>query len=277
MPSKKDLIQFLVRYEDYLHMADFSVGDVLGHVSESDEIKLKENESVLSSYVEELKTILSNNITCFSSEERKIIRDIINRNNNYRKDLQEGEPNDEDRWFELERHGNFGNRYDILVNYEASWFKKYTLSKTESLINLISQKEDENIHGLVYPFPEGKLEDDITNIINSTYQEVLKDYKNECYISAISLCGKIIETVLNSLFVKIFDKNPDEEKLGFNAMLNRLKKKEGYEFGELEKQMSLISAHRNKAIHGSITIPTQDEARGIISLTKDILLKVASK
>jgi hypothetical protein len=135
MSSKKDLIQFLVRYEDYLHMGDFSVGDVLGYVSESDEIKLKEKENVLSSYVEELKTILSNNITCFSSEERKIIRDLINRNNNYRKDLQDGEPKDEYRWLNLERYGTFGNRYDILVNYEASWFKEYTLSKIESLIN----------------------------------------------------------------------------------------------------------------------------------------------
>ncbi|WLT40541.1 tyrosine-type recombinase/integrase (plasmid) [Synechocystis sp. B12] len=80
---------------------------------------------------------------------------------------------------------------------------------------------------LQYDFPQGKLPDDITKIINLTYSEVIDDYENECYISAISLCGKIIETVLNSLFVKIFDKNPDEEKLGFNAMLNRLKKKKG--------------------------------------------------
>ena len=56
-----------------------------------------------------------------------------------------------------------------------------------------------------------------------------------------------------------------------------MKKNWGYEFGELNKQMSLISAHRNKAIHGSIIIPTEDEARGIISLTKDVMLKVVSK
>lgn len=151
-----------------------------------------------------------------------------------------------------------------------------SLKDVDSLIDFFS-KNQEIVEELNYTFPEGALQDDITEIINLTYDEVLSDYKNCCYISAISLCGKIIETALYAIYLKVFGKNPDDEKnkMGIHALTNRLKK-DGYEFDSLDDQISVIARHRNKAIHGNVIIPTKDETRGVIYFTKDVLIKIVS-
>lgn len=138
-------------------------------------------------------------------------------------------------------------------------------------------KEKSEYSDFYYQFPDGYFPDDVTQIINLTYEEIIKDYINSCFISAISLCGKLLETCVSSLYIRVFGKSPDDEKLGFDAILNRLKKS-GYQFHDGTKsQMQVISAHRNKAIHGTIMVPTRDEARGVIFLTKDVMIKATSK
>ena len=157
-------------------------------------------------------------------------------------------------------------------------FQVQTLPAIDKLMKLLRQGMDDNERSqLACEFPAGKLPEDVTDVINMTYVEVLKDYANGCYVSAIALCGKVLETCLSALYMKVSGKNPDEEKLGPDALVNRLKNA-GYEFHSATKnQMAVISTHRHKAIHGSIVIPTRDEARGVISLTKDVMLKAASK
>lgn len=149
------------------------------------------------------------------------------------------------------------------------------LKEIDLLIDYYIQNQ-EMVEELNYYFPQGVLKEDIAEIINITYDEVLSDYKNCCYISAISLCGKIIETALQSVYFEVFGKSPDDEKIGIDAIINRLKKN-NYDFNALRDQMSIIAKHRNKAIHGSVIIPTRDEARGVISLTKDVLVKIVSR
>lgn len=149
------------------------------------------------------------------------------------------------------------------------------LKETDLLIDYYIQNQ-EIVEELNYSLPKGVLKEDIAEIINITYDEVLSDYKNCCYISAISLCGKIIETVLHSVYFDVVGKSPDDDKIGIDAIINKLKKN-SYELGALRDQMSVIAKHRNKAIHGSVIIPTRDEARGVISFTKDVLVKIVSQ
>jgi hypothetical protein len=127
---------------------------------------------------------------------------------------------------------------------------------------------------LRYDFPARILEEDMTRIVQLTYDEALTDYSNACYLSAIAMCGKVIETVITDLYVKVHAPHERKDDLGFDALLNRLKAK-GYTFPGLKEQMELINEHRNKAVHHFITVPTGEDALGIISLTKGVLIKVA--
>ncbi len=135
----------------------------------------------------------------------------------------------------------------------------------------------ELVEELIFTFPEGIFPSDVTKVVNLTYSEALIDFSNGCLMSAIALCGKVIETVLAALYTKVTEGDADAEKLGADAIANRLRK-EGYSFkGTMKDQMGVIKVHRNKAVHGSITIPTVDEARGVLSLTRDVLQKASSE
>ena len=133
------------------------------------------------------------------------------------------------------------------------------------------------VEELIFTFPDGILPSDVTDVVNLTYTEALIDFSNGCYMSSIALCGKIIETVLTALYSKVTGGDADAEKLGADAISNRLKKT-GYAFkGTMKEQLEIVKAHRNKAVHGSIIIPTVDEARGVLSLARDVLQKASSK
>lgn len=176
--------------------------------------------------------------------------------------------------------GDIPDRYPIYWDLEKimSRFVIDTLKELDILMDILHENEeqDNEIKELCYIVKNKIFENDITLTINMIYDEILKDYKNKCYYSSIILCGKLLETIISSLYIKIFDIDPDAEKLGFDAMINKLKK-QGYDFSATKKHMAVIATHRNKAVHGSIIVPTKDEARGVIYLTKDILIKAESK
>jgi|LSQX01.3.fsa_nt_gb hypothetical protein len=133
------------------------------------------------------------------------------------------------------------------------------------------------VEELIFTFPEGILQSDVTAVVNLTYTEALIDFSNGCFMSSITLCGKVIETVLAALYARVTGGDADAEKLGADAIANRLRKA-GYVFkGTMKEQLEIVKAHRNKAVHGSIIIPTVDEARGVLSLARDVLQKASSK
>lgn len=133
------------------------------------------------------------------------------------------------------------------------------------------------VEELIFIFPEGIFPSDVTEAINLTYAEALIDFSSGCFMSAIALSGKVIETVLSALYTKATGGDADAEKLGGDAIANRLKKS-GYAFkGTVKEQLEIVKAHRNKAVHGSIIIPTVDESRGVLSLARDVLQKASSK
>ena len=73
----------------------------------------------------------------------------------------------------------------------------------------------------------------------------------------------------------------DTERLGYDALINRLKGQGCLlDHDVIVAKMKIISTRRNKAIHGrreTLEIPTKDEANAIIHLTTDVLQKIAAR
>jgi hypothetical protein len=126
-----------------------------------------------------------------------------------------------------------------------------------------------------YTFPPGILNEDVTELIDLSFEEVLRCYERGCFLAAVALCGRTIETVLGGLYQKKKGVHPSEEpgdrKPGIGGILNYLGSV-SYRFppGTKEK-FDAIALHRNMAIHGNLVVPTVDEARSVIYLTKDVL------
>ena len=138
------------------------------------------------------------------------------------------------------------------------------------------QPSEDEISSLSYSLPAGCLAADVLHVTRVTYDEIIRCYRNRCFLAAIALCGRVIETLLAETYKNACGEDPDSKAFGLNAILNRLEKK-GYDLKKdaIVKQMELIGLHRNKAVHGSIVLPTHDEARGVIHLTRDIMRKCA--
>src|SRR5438105_1997776 len=49
---------------------------------------------------------------------------------------------------------------------------------------------------MIYAFPDGVLPDDISKLVNLSFEEILRCYERGCYLAAVALCGRTIETVL---------------------------------------------------------------------------------
>ena len=138
---------------------------------------------------------------------------------------------------------------------------------------------DETQTKMAYVFPGDLLPEDVTRLVNHAYEEALRCFERNCSMAAIGMCGRTIETVLASFYAKQYGKHPSEEQNspGVNAMINKLRK-DGYRFpAGLKERMEVIAMHRNMAIHGNIVLPSQDEARSTIYLTKDVLQLVSKK
>ena len=138
---------------------------------------------------------------------------------------------------------------------------------------------DETRTKMSHIFPDGILPEDVTQLVNFAYEEALRCFERACSMAAIGMCGRAIETVLAALYEKQFGRHPSEEQNppGINAIINKLRR-EGYRFpAGLKERMEVIGLHRNMAIHGNIVLPSEDEARSTIYLTKDVLQLVAGK
>ena len=139
------------------------------------------------------------------------------------------------------------------------------------------EKADEELTGLRFTFPAGVFSDEVTEIVNLTYGEALEGYRHGFFLSAIVLCGKVQEVCVARTYEKVCGEDSEKLNMSFDAVCNRLKN-EGYTFDEgLKKQMESVWIRRNKAVHGTIVIPTRDQARGVISLTRDTMQKIVSK
>jgi hypothetical protein len=128
-----------------------------------------------------------------------------------------------------------------------------------------------------YTFPSTYFPDDITHLVRLAYAEAIRCYENACFLASVALCGRTIETVLGALYEKKVGIHPskDTNKPGMNAILNRLSK-EGFAFPvALKERMEIIALHRNMAVHGNLTVPSEDEARSVVYTTRDVLQTAA--
>lgn len=169
---------------------------------------------------------------------------------------------------------DYYNKIDESMRY----YVEESLKLTKQIIETIFNQNKNDIKELHYTLSNNIFDDDVTDIINQTYDEVLTDFDNTCYISAISLCGKIIETALYALIRKKdpnYSENNNEKKNLYERY--RILEKYGYDFSDIDKHIEIISKHRNKAVHGNIVLPTTDEAQAIILLTRNTLIKITSR
>jgi hypothetical protein len=132
---------------------------------------------------------------------------------------------------------------------------------------------------MAFSLPNCALPDDITRLVNLSFQEAISCYEISCFLAAIALCGRTIETVLSGQYQRIKGVHPSDEpsKPGLNAIINELKR-QGHRIPTgLKEKMETIALHRNMAIHGNLIIPTDDEARSAIYATRDVLRYAAEE
>ncbi|HEV8070518.1 MAG TPA: hypothetical protein VGP76_22580 [Planctomycetaceae bacterium] len=133
---------------------------------------------------------------------------------------------------------------------------------------------------MAYSLPNGILPPDVTTLVNLSFEEILRCYERDCYLAAVALCGRTIETVVGGVYQQLKGVHPSDEqgsKPGIRDIIKYLGTN-GYQFppGTKEK-IDAIALHRNMAIHGNLVIPTVDEARSVIYLTKDVLRIAAER
>jgi hypothetical protein len=127
---------------------------------------------------------------------------------------------------------------------------------------------------LAYFIPPNILADDVTDSINENNGEilkVLKVYRIGCRMAAIGLCG-LIETLLHAIYEKFEGKH--QRKAGDSMRLAADSRAKKSSSRRLQEQFSLIKKFRNKAVHGGIAFPTDQQAEAIVLLTRDMLEQI---
>jgi len=159
-------------------------------------------------------------------------------------------------------------------DYTIRFYRDPNISGTDGRLDHAGVRQ-ETRQLMTYSFPKGVLPDDVTQIVNLSFEEILRCYERGCYLAAVALCGRTIETALGGLYQKKKGIHPSEEpgdrKPGIGAILKYLTGA-GYKFPPgTDKKIDAIALHRNMAIHGNLVVPTVDEARSVIYLTKDVM------
>ena len=117
-------------------------------------------------------------------------------------------------------------------------------------------------------FPE-----DITASLRHTYDEANGCLRAGFNLACIGLCGRILETLLHSAYRRHFTEDPS---IGYHAIRRRLQDK-GYMLdASVERQMDLIYAYRNRAVHGSVQVPSVDEATAMMLLVRSVVARLAA-
>jgi len=120
-----------------------------------------------------------------------------------------------------------------------------------------------------------------TQDLNYAWSEVLNCYGNDCFVACVSLCGKVIETVVASIYKRKTGKYPREEDPdsppSFASTIKKLKKEHNFDFPDnIEKILGIVSDARNEAIHANLRRPSPDETRGVLSFTREVLVRASN-
>jgi hypothetical protein len=143
-------------------------------------------------------------------------------------------------------------------------------------------------NSLVYALLSSNLHEKEKSAYESTMNEVVTCFKNDCLNATVSLCGKLVEIYLTDLLTKHqikiewFSKGPNDTAAKFteDLTLNQLfilaksKLSEVVKTASLDtNQIEIIKNYRNAAIHHnkSSIKPSKDVALGIIHFTSHFL------
>ena len=124
-------------------------------------------------------------------------------------------------------------------------------------------------------------QEDVVEAMDYTLEEASVCYENQCYQATIMLCGKVIETLIKTVYEPVtgkeiytINKNGEQIERNFKQMCNDLRTQGvllGRGVGEL---LDLIYAHRSSVIHEAIRKPGKDEAQGIALFTNDVMNRI---
>jgi hypothetical protein len=204
-------------------------------------------------------------------------------------------PNEETRIFlDLNTADNLVTRKEIIdpPHYDLAY--TLTAKGVEKLFELsgLEPKEEfveiNEFNSLVYAFLTSRLPQTEKNAYESTMNEVVTCFKNECYNATISLCGKIVEIYLTELLnrhqipVKWFSKGPQDTQGEFTTeltlnqlfILGKSKLPEDVRSASLDSnQIEIIKNYRNGTIHYNRTNnrPSKDVTLGIMHFTSHFL------
>ncbi|MDP6586131.1 MAG: DUF4145 domain-containing protein, partial [Anaerolineales bacterium] len=117
--------------------------------------------------------------------------------------------------------------------------------------------------------------------LQADLDEMQKCYSNECYRSAIILCGRLIETTLHWKYYDatafdLLEKNPN---MGLGNLIAKLREKNIDLDPALQQQIHLINQVRIFSVHKKQEAfhPSEDQTHAIILYTVDILNKLFKK
>ena len=114
--------------------------------------------------------------------------------------------------------------------------------------------------------------------IKTCFDEMLRCYENNCYRSALILCGRILEIALHQKYyevtkVNLLEKAPD---IGLGRLVERLRNKNIVLDPAISNQIHLINQLRIASVHKRKEpfVPTKQQTKAAILYTLDILKKL---
>lgn len=120
--------------------------------------------------------------------------------------------------------------------------------------------------------------EDVLIALNTTIEQVSACYKDCHYIAAIGLCGRIIEILIVNAYKKEMQEDPlidriDDDSfkvtpLSVRKMRRKLKGNSIHFFeDQIDSKLNFIQDFRNISVHGSVTIPTEKDAKDVVEYT----------
>ncbi|MCE2435721.1 MAG: hypothetical protein J4F29_22820 [Candidatus Latescibacteria bacterium] len=114
--------------------------------------------------------------------------------------------------------------------------------------------------------------EDVVEAMDYTLEEASVCYENQCYQATIMLCGKVVETLIKTVYEPVtgkeiytINKNGEQIERNFKQMCNDLRT-QGVLLGRgVGVLLDLIYSHRSGAIHDAIRKPGKDVTNDVMN------------
>jgi hypothetical protein len=118
----------------------------------------------------------------------------------------------------------------------------------------------------------------IRNELRQDFAELKSCFLAEAYRGVMMFCGRILETALGRKYFEKTGKDPAEEGWTLGKLIMECKKENIYLQPEISKIAALVNDMRVQSVHRKVELflPTYDETKGIILLTRSAILRLFS-